>query len=320
MAANTAHLIETYSRMAKAHILPRLNAIGLTNRSYEGDARNSSKVYITTDSRPMSGGAASKATNIGRTGDWPTALDIGTEQDELPIDQDPAHAVRLDWLDAYDVPLPMVQRAAYWNARTLAEYVDHDIYSVMLDGVAAGNKATIGTAGNYIAPDGSSTGTTTGFVADALRDMQTALQVANLLDTGIAQYRWRADMSPALFRNLQDWLLDQDQQISRSWRDEIVRTSGLANQNYRYSIFDFDIYVTTQIPTADVGGNAHAQILISNPMATTLAMAMPLQQIFTPQENQVDSKAGWLFRERMHYGRKVIDDRFIFSRQVRAVA
>ena len=27
-------------------------------------------------------------------------------------------------------------------------------------------------------------------------------------------------------------------------------------------------------------------------------------------------KAGWVFRERLHYGRKVIDDRFIYTAQV----
>lgn len=316
MAADVTNLTETYSRLSKAHILPRLNAITLCNRSYEGDARNSSKVIITTDTRPTG-----KAGDIGRDGDWPSPVEVGTEKDELDIDQDPASSLRIPWLDAYDVPVSnLVNRGAEWNARRLAEYIDEDVYSVMLGGVAAGNKQTLGDASNFIAANGMRTGTEAdGYIADALRDMQTALQVANLMDTGTVEYRWRCDISPAHFRALQDWLLESDQQITRDWKNEIVRTSGLVSGSYRYSIFDFDIYVTNQIPTVAIGGKAHSQMIFSNPRATTIAFGDPLAQLFVPQNNTSD-KSGWLMRERMHYGRKVVDNRFIYSRQVRTEA
>ena len=318
MAADTGHLVEIYSRMAKAHLLPRLNAIGLTNRSYEGDARGASEVKITTDVRP-----SGTVGDIGRDGAWPNAVEVGTVQDTLQIDQDPASSVRVPWLDNNDVPVAMVGRAAYWNQRRLAEYVDADVYNVMLNGTVAGNKTTVGTATVYVGADGKGVGTDADkLIADYLRDLDVTLQNNYLRDTGIAQYRWRVDMSPALARSLETYLLEEHD-ITRESKESIVTMTGIDNENFRFSVWGFDIFVTTQIPTVEISSKTHAQIIVCNPMATTMAMHMPLVQAITPEMNQLsgdDGKPGWVFRERFHYGRKVIDDRFIYTAQVRQEA
>ena len=192
--------------------------------------------------------------------------------------------MRVPWLDNYDVPVAMVSRAAYWNQRRLAEYVDADIYTVMLDGTKAANKTTLGTAGTtFIGADGKGTGTgAEDIIADYLRDLDVTLQNAYLRDTGIAQYRWRVDMSPALARSLEAWLLDKHD-ITRETKQSLVTMTGVDNENFRFSVWGFDIFVTTQIPTVEITSQTHAQIIVCNPMATTMAMAMPLQQMITPR-------------------------------------
>ena len=322
MAADTTHLIETYSRTAKAHILPRLNALSMCNRTFEGDARGATQVKITTDTR-----GTNSYSDVGRDGDWPAPQDIGTSRDTLDIDQDPAVARRVAWLDDYDVPVAMVQRAAYWNNREMAEVIDADIYTTALAGVPAGQKTTLGNSDlfipvNGVLPDSMSEvnkTATRALIPNALFALSTALQVANKKDLGIDQYRWQVRLSPAHAQMLDEWLLANDQQVTRNLKEDIIRTTGVVGDSYRMSFRDFDIYETNAIPTTELTSKTHSQIIVSNPAAMTFAMGTMLAQVFTPQENQGE-KAGWLFRQRNHYGRKVIDDRFIYSYQVRTEA
>ena len=316
MPADISHVKEVYSTQSKVHLLAQLNAVDLTNRSYEGDARGAAKVYVTTSVRPT-GGAT---TNVARDGDWASPRTLGTAQDEFPIDQRYDAAMRVPMDDTLDIPIDLVNEAAFFNARDMAEAVDAQVYKEVLDNVEAAQKTTLGTASVYIDLDGVGHGTDAiDLVPDYLQGLRTKLMNEHKLHTGLQDFTWRVDMSPALLRTLDNWLLDNDQGISRTWKDQVVLGSGITNKNYQYDLWGFSIYVTTQIPATSVSSKSHAQLIVSNPIATTMAMRTPLQQVFSPQENQSD-KPGYLFRERIWWGVKVIDPRFVYSAQVRTEA
>ena len=90
-------------------------------------------MYVTTSVRPT-GGAT---TNVARDGDWASPRTLGTAQDEFPIDQRYDAAMRVPMDDTLDIPIDLVNEAAFFNARDMAEAVDAQVYKEVLDNVEA---------------------------------------------------------------------------------------------------------------------------------------------------------------------------------------
>ena len=292
MAANTAHLIETYSRIAKARILSNLIAVNLTNRNYEGDiAMAGDTVKIPTPTTTVSVKNYSIDTDIDAA-----ETTSGTTQD-LAIDQQKYFHFYVDDIDRAQARPNIMDDAMGRAARAMALEVDTFCSGhFSTSGYNASRRE--GVAGD---PMGKSAAWGEAFL-QALIKQKLAMTNADLM----LEDRW-AVIPPDVLAGLENYfLIEQD--AAGVWLPA-TQEQTLRN-GYAGMLLGFSLHVTrrTVAGTAIASKATKRCVLGQGNEAVTFANQITENEAYRPERRFGDAVKGLM----VYGGKNVLPDRLYY--------
>ena len=300
----------TIDRLSKLNLMLRL-----VDRRWQAEAQGTYEVRVPVFDSQIADNIS--VTTPARNADWGTATEDGISYRTIVPDMQHEAQRFIQWRDEAELPLNILVQTGTILASVLDKALDADIFAQFIAGVPGSS--------------GASTAMNTTYLGDGV-----TVDVAGkeAMEAGKAVYEYIADefelkaydagfgpdsetpfarwvvMNPQVFQALRRYMLSQkyNEQLSLS----IIQTGDVlgTSRTLRAVINGVEVHVTSNVPKHQTGGNdTHWNVLAGTNRALTYITKPALVQAFSPEENQVSTKPGWLFRERMPFGRMMIDNR-----------
>ena len=317
-----AFTVSEMQRIISATTIDRLTKMTIMNslvdRRWQEEAQNTYEITVPIFTSQKNPDASITVDTPARNADWGDATEDALEEEVLSPDVQHEAQRFVNWRDGTELPLDVLTQSSGIMARALAVKMDDDMYAQFIAGVPAG-QVTAGADANTISAAGASAGKGAESVFDAI----TAWEL-HAYDTGFGPdadapfLRWMV-MPPPVFVAFRRYLLDKN--YADALNLEMLRSGNIltpgAMRAARAFLNDTVVMVSGRIPKHTSSGDTDWQILAGTNRALTYITKPALVQAFSPEENQVSSKPGWLFRTRLPFGRKMIDDRMAAIYRVR---
>ena len=327
MALTEAHaaLVRRSGQDVRDRLRSKLIMPQYTNREFIGDVQALDKVQIVFQDHPATGANAEDVEDavVSRNPSWSAAMTIGSELEEMAIDQRYDKVVALGIDDITDAPFSMMQAANELISRRLAYNVDRNLAKAFIAGAQAANVQATGDGTDYVAVNADGTPNVAG-VGDKV-----------VIDAFIKAAQWiiAQDLDPSTAENpVPVWCICPSYLWS-TWLNYIERTKptdalfntfiALGSRQVTGNDVQVQQGVPVQLykhmPTATVSSKVHGQILFGTNRVMAFGSKAPVTAI-DPPTSGTTGPIGWSTGTYIRFGRKVINPEQLRIAQIRAEA
>lgn len=354
MAIAQTELGTIVSRRTIEKIAPRTMMLSLVDRSWQGEAANTSEINIRVfrsqkeiDGKDATGAALSGndavtqgTFNATTGGNWAEAGDDGMTNEKLSINKELTKSFFVPHVDLLQLPAGFdpVTQASDVLARQFAASLDDHLIADFIAGAPALTAARqVSSANNYIDDQGKEQGSD---VAEGVYDLigNWALHAVNTgfgpLGSGMAAKVIWAQMAPQVWRALSKFLLDKNLNSAGTLNLDLLqsRFNDAAMGATRRVIDGVAIIVNPRLTNKVKGATGattkdHWPILCGTSEAFTFVQQDLVSRVVGLAENQTGDgtsagarKRGSRIDSAMVYGDLMIDDRQVILQAVRAEA